>query len=62
MVCHLGNLRPECYWVNVHVQVYHVSRESFLYLSEFYIGEIVPEDRPVVPMPEVLLILAHDKP
>ena len=34
------------------LQVYHVSRESFLYLSEFYIGEVVPEDRPLVPMPQ----------
>ena len=33
--------------------MYHVSRESFLYLSEFYIGEIEPQDRPLVPMPEV---------
>ena len=37
----------------VHAQVYHVSRESFLYLSEFYIGEIAPEDRPLVPVLEV---------
>ncbi len=35
------------------LQVYHVSRESFLYLSEFYIGEIAPEDRPLVPVLEV---------
>ena len=35
------------------MQVYHVSRESFLYLSEFYIGEIAPEDRPLVPVLEV---------
>jgi len=35
------------------IQVYHVSRESFLYLSEFYIGEVLPEDRPLVPVPEV---------
>ena len=30
-----------------------MSRESFLYLSEFYIGEIMPEDRPLVPVLEV---------
>ena len=38
---------------DVGSQVYHVSRESFLYLSEFYIGEIAPEDRPLVPVVEV---------
>ncbi|KAK9814395.1 hypothetical protein WJX72_005174 [[Myrmecia] bisecta] len=30
-------------------EVYHASRESFLYLKEFYIGELRPEDRPLVP-------------
>ena len=29
-----------------------MSRESFLYLSEFYIGEVAPEDRPLVPVLE----------
>ena len=37
----------------IESQVYHVSRESFLYLSEFYIGEVAPEDRPLVPVLEV---------
>lgn len=31
------------------VQVYHASRESFLYLKQFYMGEIKPEDREHVP-------------
>jgi hypothetical protein len=39
--------------VLMSLQVYHVSRESFLYLSEFYIGEVAPEDRPLVPVLEV---------
>ena len=30
-------------------EVYHASRESFLYLQEFYIGELDPRDRPRVP-------------
>lgn len=30
----------------LEIQVYHVSRESFLYLSEFYIGEVLPEIDP----------------
>lgn len=29
--------------------MYHASRESFLYLAGFYIGELVPEDAPHVP-------------
>lgn len=28
---------------------YHASRESFLYLRDFYIGEIHPDDRASVP-------------
>lgn len=33
-------------------EVYHVSRESFLYLKEFYIGELAPEDAELVPCEE----------
>lgn len=33
-------------------EVYHASRESFLYLKEFYIGEVAPEDRAEVPCAE----------
>lgn len=32
-------------------ELYHHSRESFLYLKSFYIGEISTEDRPLVPQP-----------
>ena len=31
------------------MQVFHASRESFLYLKEFYIGELEPSDRALVP-------------
>jgi hypothetical protein len=31
------------------LQMYHASRESFLYLRDFYLGEIHPEDRAIVP-------------
>eukprot|EP00899_Mesostigma_viride_P028493 jgi/Mesvir1/8829/Mv02730-RA.1 len=31
-------------------ELYHSSRESFMYLKEFYLGEIRAEDRPTVPM------------
>lgn len=34
----------------VMLQMYHASRESFLYLQEFYIGELVPADKPHVPL------------
>jgi hypothetical protein len=30
-------------------QLYHVSRESFMYLKQFYIGELQLKDRPFVP-------------
>lgn len=33
-------------------EMYHVSRESFLYLKEFYIGELDPSDRALVQAPE----------
>lgn len=35
----------------VFFECYHVSRQSFLYLREFYIGELSPEDRLRVPPP-----------
>jgi len=34
----------------VFFELYHASRESFQYLKEFYIGEIWPEDRPLIPL------------
>ncbi len=33
-------------------EVYHSSRESFLYLQEFYIGDLMPQDAAQVPQPE----------
>ena len=33
-------------------EVYHSSRESFLYLQEFYIGDLLPQDAAQVPCPE----------
>ena len=33
-------------------EVYHSSRESFLYLQEFYIGDLLPQDAAQVPHPE----------
>ena len=33
-------------------EVYHSSRESFLYLQEFYIGNLLPQDAAQVPRPE----------
>lgn len=32
------------------LQMYHASRESFLYLQEFYIGELVVADKAHVPL------------
>ena len=29
--------------------MYHASRESFLYLRDFYVGEVHPDDRTKVP-------------
>ena len=29
--------------------MFHASRESFLYLKEFYIGELHPQERSLVP-------------
>ena len=34
-------------------ELYHASRESFLYLKEFYIGEVGRADREQVPCPDV---------
>eukprot|EP00882_Tetradesmus_deserticola_P018555 GHRQ01019930.1.p3 GENE.GHRQ01019930.1~~GHRQ01019930.1.p3 ORF type:complete len:112 (+),score=46.74 GHRQ01019930.1:951-1286(+) len=31
-------------------EMYHASRESFLYIAEFYIGELLPADLPDVPL------------
>jgi len=33
-------------------EVYHSSRESFLYLQEFYIGDLLPRDAAKVPRPD----------
>eukprot|EP01041_Mallomonas_annulata_P004333 gene4333-8623_t len=35
----------------VFFEIYHASRQSFLYLKEFYIGELAEEDIPLVPLP-----------
>jgi hypothetical protein len=35
----------------VFFEIYHASKQSFLYLREFYIGELAEEDVPQVPMP-----------
>jgi len=34
-------------------ELYHASRESFIYLREFYTGEILPSDRDAVPRSDV---------
>lgn len=36
----------------VFFEIYHASRQSFLYLKEFYIGELALEDRETVPLPK----------
>jgi hypothetical protein len=33
-------------------ELYHASRESFLYVKTFYIGEVSPQDRALVPQPQ----------
>jgi hypothetical protein len=33
----------------VFFEIYHASKQSFLYLKEFYIGELAVEDRILVP-------------
>lgn len=33
-------------------ELYHASRESFVFLRQFYFGEIAPEDRDLVPAPD----------
>jgi hypothetical protein len=35
----------------VFFEIYHASRQSFLYLKEFYSGELALEDRPLVRYP-----------
>lgn len=35
-------------------ELYHVSRQSFLYLKEFYIGELALQDRPLLPLPNAI--------
>ncbi len=35
----------------IFFEIYHVSKQSFLYLKEFYIGELSEEDRLKVPLP-----------
>jgi len=35
----------------VFFEIYHASKQSFLYLKEFYIGELALEDRPLVALP-----------
>ena len=32
----------------IFFEMYHVSRQSFLYLKSFYIGELAPEDAPAL--------------
>mmetsp|Transcript_6376 Transcript_6376/g.6593 ORF Transcript_6376/g.6593 Transcript_6376/m.6593 type:complete len:144 (-) Transcript_6376:43-474(-) len=36
----------------VFFEIYHASRQSFLYLKEFYIGELAQEDLALVPCPK----------
>ena len=38
----------------VMFELYHVSRQSFLYLREFYVGELHPDDLADVPLPNKL--------
>ena len=33
-------------------ELYHASRESFIYLQQFYQGELLPAERGVVPAPD----------
>ena len=42
-------LNKDC---SVFFELYHASRESFFYLREFYIGELWPEERHLVPLEE----------
>ena len=42
-----------------HFELYHSSRESFLYLKHFYVGEVFADDRasvPLVPGPPAVTI------
>jgi cytochrome b involved in lipid metabolism len=36
----------------VFFEIYHASKQSFLYLKEFYIGELYEEDKLLLPIPE----------
>jgi hypothetical protein len=36
---------------SVFFEIYHASRQSYLYLKEFYIGELAEEDLALVPSP-----------
>lgn len=36
---------------SIFFEIYHVSRQSFLYLKEFYIGELAKEDLKILPFP-----------
>ena len=36
----------------VFFEIYHASKQSFLYLKEFYIGELAEEDLVLVPSPK----------
>ena len=36
---------------SVFFEIYHASKQSYLYLKEFYIGELAEEDLPLVPLP-----------
>ena len=36
---------------SVFFEIYHASKQSYLYLREFYIGELAEEDRSLVPLP-----------
>ncbi len=40
-------LNKDC---TVFFELYHASRESFTYLREFYIGELWPDERALVPL------------
>lgn len=36
----------------VFFELYHSSRQSFVYLKQFYIGDLHPDDLPGVPLPD----------
>lgn len=47
-----AQLHTPCPVCSRFFEVYHASRESFIYLQQFYHGELAPEDRGLVPQPE----------